>query len=152
MDRCVVRFRMRDEMCALRCIRYEYTVQSAQSTAGVFLCCVGARRRVLVGAVSARDGAPPVRRVGRGLQVRHRRARCRARGRGQRAAREERAAPAAFRAAPRARLHPLRQTHLLEHSAVRVCSRRMRLRLSLIHVAFLFGNLLGTFENFACHL
>ena len=86
MDRCVVRFRMRDEMCALRCIRYEYTVQSAQSTAGVFLCCVGARRRVLVGAVSARDGAPPVRRVGRGLQVRNRRARCRARGRGQRAA------------------------------------------------------------------
>ena len=118
--------------------------------------CVVARRRVLAGAVSARDGAPPVRRVGRGLQVRHRRARCRARGRGQRAAREERTAPAALRAAPHARLHPLRQTHLLEHSAVRVCSRRMRLPLCLIHVLFSYmraisytSNLLGAYENFA---
>ena len=112
------------------------------------MCCVVARRRVLAGAVSALDGAPPVCRVGRGLPVRHRRARCRARGRGQRAAREERTAPAALRTAPRARLHPLRQTHLLEHSAVRICSRRMRLQLSLIHVAFLFSKLLGAFENF----
>ena len=145
-----LRFTMRDETCALRFIRYEYTVQvqSTQCTAGVFLCSVVARRRVLAGAVSALDGAPPVRRVGRGLLVRHRRARCRARGRGQRASREERTAPAALRAPPRARLHPLRQTHL-EHSAVRVYSRRMRLQLSLIHVAFLFSNLLGAFDNFA---
>ena len=54
---CLVRFTMRDETCALKCIRYEYTVQSTEYTVhswSILVLCCGAQTSSRWSSVRAR--------------------------------------------------------------------------------------------------